>query len=412
MERAAAVALDRADPLKSFRSEFVIADPSLIYLDGNSLGRLPTSAVGIVADTVSRQWGDGLVRSWHDWISLPERLGDDLAPLVGAAPGQVLLSDQTSLNLYKLASAAVGTERPDIVTDSTNFPSDVYVLDSVARAAGGTLVLVESDDIEGPTVERITPHLTGRVGLVALSHVSFKSGAIADMKAITESAKSVGAFVLWDLSHSVGAVPTTLDACGVDLAVGCTYKHLNGGPGAPAFLYVAERHHATLRQPIAGWWSHDAMFEFGLAYAPAPGIRRFAVGTPSVLGLSAASAGIALSRRAGIEAIRAKSVSLSSMLVARFDERLAPLGFMLGSPRNPQKRGAHVSLRHPEGLRITKALVERSIVPDFRTPDNIRIGPAALYTTHAEVWDAVEAMAEIVERGEHARFADDIGGVT
>ncbi|HEX9854653.1 MAG TPA: kynureninase [Acidimicrobiia bacterium] len=412
MDRADAAGLDGDDPLASFRNAFVIADDDLVYLDGNSLGRLPVATLDRIHETVADQWGVGLVRSWHDWIALPQQVGDELAPIIGAAPGEVLISDQTSLNLFKLASAAVTVERPDIVTDSTNFPSDIYVLDSVARAAGGRLIVVDCDDVEGPSIDRIEQHLSESVGVVALSHVAFKSAAIADMATITAAAHRAGALALWDLSHSAGAVPVALDDCEADLAVGCTYKHLNGGPGAPAFLYVAERLQRTLRQPIAGWWGHATMFEFTLDYRPAADLRRFAVGTPSIVALRAAAVGIGLTAKAGVEAIRAKNTSLTSLLVERYDARLARIGFTLGSPRDAAARGSHVSLRHGEASRITQALIERSIVPDFRAPDNIRIGVAGLYTTHVEVWDAVEALAQIVERREYERFAADISGVT
>jgi kynureninase len=415
IDRAAAAERDAADPLGPFRDRFVVADPDLIYLDGNSLGRLSHDAVAAVEEALHREWGAGLVRSWDDWIDLPARTGDLLAPLVGAAPGEVLVADQTSVNLYKLAAAAVSASagRADIITDSTNFPSDRYVLAGVAEAAGGRLREVAADPIEGPRPGDIAAALDGDVGLVSLSHVAFRSGAVADMAAITAMAHEAGAFALWDLSHSAGAVEVDLGGAAADLAVGCTYKHLNGGPGAPGFLYVAGRHHGRLHQPIRGWFGHADMFAFEDRYRPAAGIAGFAVGTPPILALRAAEAAISVTAAAGMAAVAAKNRSLTSLLVDLFDERLTRFGFALGSPREPRRRGAQVALGHREAWRITRALIERAgVVPDFRAPDSIRLGMSALTTTHVEVWDAVDRLVRVMEARAYAEFPQGRGRVT
>jgi kynureninase len=411
--RAASLTLDAADPLGEFRNRFVVTDPRLIYLDGNSLGRLPVTTARAMVDTIDREWGDGLVRSWHDWIDLPARIGDQIAPLVGAHPGEVLVADQTSVNLYKLAAAALAfIGRPDIVTDDANFPSDHYVLAAVARAAGGRLRIAETHPIDGVTSDDVSRHLDDRVGLVSLSHVAFKSGALAGMSAISATANAAGALTLWDLSHSVGAVPIELDRAQASLAVGCTYKYLNAGPGAPGFLYVRSDLQGHLLSPIPGWFGHDDMFAFDPEYRPASGIRRFAAGTPPIVSLRGVEHGVALTADAGIEAIRTKSIALTEHLIACFDARLDPLGCTLGTPRRAARRGSHVAVRHPDGYRITQALIARGVVPDFRAPDTIRLGLAPLYTTFTDVYDAVDHFADILETGEHEAYPGRIGRVT
>jgi kynureninase len=413
MDRDDALAADAADPLAGFRREVVIDDPELIYLDGNSLGRLPVRAVDAVRAVVEDDWARGLVRSWAHWIDWTRRTGDLLAPLLGAGPGEVVISDQTSVNLYKLATAALShTGRTDIVTSSANFPSDLYVLGGVATAAGGSLHVVETDPAGGPEVAEVAAALGERVGVVSMSHVAYKSGAITDMDAITAAAHEAGAMTLWDLSHSAGAIPVALGACNADLAVGCTYKHLNGGPGAPAFLYVRRDLQEALTQPIRGWFGHSDMFGFSREYVPAPDIRRFTVGTPPIISLAAARSGIELTAAAGIEAIREKGSALTQLIVDRFDARLAPLGFRLGSPRDPARRGGHVGLCHDDGYRMTKALIDRGVVPDFREPDTIRFGVAPLYNRFVEVWDGVEKLAAIAETGAHETYSDQRSTVT
>ena len=397
MNRADAEALDRADPLAPFRDRFVIEDDRTIYADGNSLGRLPKRVGERIAEVV-HEWGSRLVSAWPDWIELPVQVGDVLAGVVGARDGEVLVCDSTTVNLYKLAAAARATNAGALVTDAANFPTDRYVLEGL-----GELVLFESDAIDGPTADDVERACHGReVSLVCLSQVAYRSGALADLRAITEVAHAAGALVLWDLSHSVGAVPAALEECGVDLAVGCTYKYLNAGPGAPAFLYVRSDLQDELRSPIWGWFGQREQFAMGPSYDPVDGIGRFLAGTPPIVGLVSVEVGAQLVAEAGVDALRAKSVALTEHVVELVDERLVPLGFELGSPRDPERRGSHVSVRHEDGWRICRALIERAdVVPDFRAPDSIRLGLPPLYTRFVDAWDLVDRLARLVESGEH-----------
>ena len=416
------LALDAADPLARFRERFVF-DPAPagraapIYLDGNSLGRLPTAARARVVDALDREWGRDLIGSWRNgWYEAPARTGDALAPLIGAGAGEVVVSDSTSVNLYKLAAAAVAArpERPKIVTDEMNFPSDVYVLQGVARGLPGRALQVTPaahDGIE-PDLDALERAIDASTALVVLSLVTFKSGYLHDAERIARRARETGAWVLWDLSHATGAVPVRLRAWGSEMAVGCTYKYLNGGPGAPAFLYVRRDLQATLRSPLEGWFGRGDPFGFALDADPADGIGRFLVGTPPILSLSAVEAALEPVLEAGIEAIRAKSVALGELLVRRYDEVLAPLGFGLGSPRDPARRGAHVSLRHPDGLRLSRALAVSGVVPDFRDPDTLRFGLSPLTTSFAEVWWALETLRDVAATGRHLEVDGARRGVT
>ena len=397
MNRDGAATLDAADPLASWRQEFETAD-GLLYLDGNSLGRLPKRTIATMALTVEKEWGAGLVRTWRtDWVSLPARVGDRLAPLVGAGPGEVLISDQTSLNLFKLASAALEyTGRPDVVTDTSNFPSDLYILEGVVGARGGQLRVVAAEESAAAMADEIAGALDESVGLVSLSHIDYRSSAVADMAAITAVAHTKGALALWDLSHSVGVYPVDLGESAADLAVGCTYKYLNGGPGAPGFLFVRGDLQDTLRQPIQGWFGHSDQFAFDPEYRPAHGIARFSVGTPPIVSLRGTEMRIELTGEVGIAAIRAKSVALTGLLIDLYDETLASLGFTLITPRRPDRRGSHVGIAHPSAWQITQALLDGGVVPDFRTPDVIRFGLAPLYTRFVDVWDAMEVLVDIM----------------
>jgi kynureninase len=379
----------------------VIDDPDTIYLDGNSLGRLPVATRDRLAALVD-QWGSRLVRAWHDWIDLPARVGDELAEAaLGARPGEVIVSDSTTVNLFKLASAALDNAHGAraIVTDAGNFPTDRYVLDGLARQRGMELRLFDADPITGPQPDDVELACRrGDVGLVCLSHVAYRSGALADIATITHEA---GAPVLWDLSHAVGVVPIELNEWGVELAVGCTYKYLNGGPGAPAFLYVRREHQESLRAPIQGWFGQSNQFAMERPYDPEPGIRRFLAGTPPILDLTAVRVGVELVADAGIKSLWRKAVALTNLIVELHDEWLAPLGFELGSPRDPERRGAHVSLRHDDAWPIARAMVERAgVIPDFRDPDLIRLGVSPLYTRVVDVWDALDRLRGLVERGE------------
>jgi kynureninase len=387
--------------LASLRTRFVIPDDKLVYLDGNSLGRLSKDSLDRVREVVAGEWGDRLIRSWNErWQTLPQTVGDFLGEnFLGAAPGQVVVSDSTSVNLYKLASAALDARpgRDVIVSDLNNFPTDRYVLEGLAAARGLELKLVEFDELLGPTADQVRAVVDERTALVSLSQVDYRSAALADLAAVNHVVHEAGALVLWDLCHSVGSVPIELDASGTDFAVGCTYKYLNGGPGSPAFLYVNAALIGSVRQPIWGWYGQNDQFAMGQGYDPVPSATRFLVGTPQVVGVSLVDAGARVLAEAGIKPLRDKGVALTEYAIELFDAWLAPLGFGLGSPRDSAVRGSHVSVRHPEAYRICRALIEQDIIPDFRTPDRVRLGMAPATTRFADVWDAFDAMRRIVE---------------
>jgi kynureninase len=413
LSRERAVALDGADPLAPLRDAFAHDDPELIYLDGNSLGRLPTAGAERIAQVVRDEWGSGLIRSWSHWVDLPTRTGDLIASaLLGAAPGQVAVSDSTTVNLYKLAVAALDA-RPDrtvIVTDDDNFPTDRYVLEGLAAQRGLELRVLHSDIDEGLDLQTLRNAVDGTAALVSLSHVAYRSGALLDMKAVNEIAHGAGALVLWDLCHSAGAVPVELDATGADLAVGCTYKYLNGGPGAPAFLYVRRELQSRLRQPIWGWFGQRDQFGMGPSYDPVPGIERFLVGTPAVVAVAAVEEGVRLLAEAGIGRLRAKGTALTGYLIELAEAWLPDLA--LATPADPARRGSHVSVCHPEAWRLTQALIEAKVIPDYRTPDRLRLGPAPITTRFTDVWDALQRLRQIVDGKTYARFPAEPPGVT
>jgi kynureninase len=406
-----ALAADASDPLSEYRYRFVFTEPDLIYLDGNSLGRMPLTARHIIDTAVEAEWGDRLIRSWNEgWWDLQLRLGDLMAPLIGAGLGEVIISDSTSVNLFKLAAAAVRARpgRHTIVTDDLNFPSDVYVLSGIARLLGDEhrLVVVESDGINGP-VDRLAAAIDDDTALVSLSSTSFKSGYTYDMDSMTGLAHEAGALMLWDLSHSVGAVPIDLGAVGADLAVGCTYKYLNGGPGAPAFLYVRSDLQETLENPITAWWAHSDPFAMDLEFRPVSGIRRFHTGTMPVLSLTAVEAGVRDVTEAGMDRIRSKSVALSEYLITLWETHLEPVGFALVSPSDPHRRGSHIALSHPEAWPITRALVDgAAVIPDFRAPDTLRFGLSPLYTRFVDVHTAMIRLKRVFETGMYEDFRD------
>ena len=399
LTRDDAARLDAADPLAGFRDRFVITDPERIYLDGNSLGRLPAATRDRLAAVVD-EWGDRLVSGWEEWIDMPARVGDALAAgVLGARPGEVIVSDSTTVNLFKLCSAALDAYRLSaqgaVVTDRDNFPTDRYVLEGLAEQRGLTLrMLDQPDELESALSD-------GTVALVVLSHVNYRTGALADLRGLTDVARRYDAHVVWDLCHSAGALPVDLRENGVELAVGCTYKYLNGGPGAPAFLYVAHEVQPRLRTPIQGWFGQRDQFDMDRDYDPVEGVGRFMAGTPGILGLAAVEEGVRLTAEAGIGPLREKSAAMCELIVALHDAWLAPLGFELGSPRDPEVRGSHVSLRHAEAWPICRALIERAgVIPDYRGPDSIRLGVAPLYTRYVDVWDALDRLRRLVERGE------------
>jgi kynureninase len=411
MERATAASMDQADPLAAFRDRFPIPADGPIYLDGNSLGR-PSYAVQQALTGGFDDWYRHLVGGWSRWIDLPGEVGDRLGALLGAGPGQVLVCDSTTVNLYKLADAALTYQEPRdvIVGDANDFPTDRYVLTGLAEARQCELRLLTTDPVTGLDLDNLAAALDGRVALVCLSHVNYRSAARLDLAAITGLAHDHGALVLWDLSHSAGAVPVQLDGAGADFAVGCTYKYLNAGPGAPGFLYVRRDLAGQLRQPIPGWFGQRAQFEMGPVYQPAPGVGRFLTGTPPVLGLLAVRAGVDLLLEAGPDRLWAKAQALTGLLVELALDRLVPAGPTLASPPDPDRRGGHVSIADSRAWQWCAALIERGlVVPDFRTPDVMRLGPVPLYTRFVDVYDAVERIRDVIS-SEPAGRLDHTGG--
>jgi kynureninase len=397
-DRSYAEHLDAADPLAGFRDRFEL-DESLIYLDGNSLGPLPRATGARIAEVVSQEWGSGLVRSWNRWIDLPRQAGDLLGEqLLGAAPGQVVVCDSTTVNLYKLACAALdaGPGRDVIVTDDDNFPTDRYVLQGIAAQRGCQLRMIAADLNHGVHDGALRRAIDERTALVCLSHVAYRSAALADMETFTRLAHDAGALVLWDLCHSAGAVPVDLDRCGADLAVGCTYKYLNGGPGAPAFLYVRSELQHRLRQPVWGWFGQRDQFSMGPAYDPAPGIGAFLTGTPQIVGTAAVQEGARLLAEAGIGRLRAKGTALTGYLISLADAWLARYGISVASPRQDSRRGAHVTLSHQHAWPISQALTQENVIGDYRTPNRIRLAPAPAYTRYTDVWDAMDTLRRVM----------------
>jgi kynureninase len=419
--------LDSEDSLASYREQFVFNDPDLIYLDGNSLGMMPKAARERSRQVVDEQWGTDLIRGWNKgWWEAPHRVGDKIGRIIGVAPGQTVVGDTVSINLFKLATAAL-TLQPDktrIITDTFNFPSDLYILQGITKLLSSSSTLRDGRGYDlkliGATDNDITPDLAAleaaideNTALVTLSHVVFKSGYMYDMQRITELAHAKGALVLWDLSHSVGSVPVELDACNADFAIGCTYKYLNGGPGAPAFLYVNNKIWERLSSPIWGWWGQNNPFDFDLEYTPAPGVQRFLVGTQPMISMLTMEAALEPLFQAGMDALRAKSILMTDYASFLTDELLAPLGFSLGSPRDSARRGSHISIRHKEGYRINQALIEEmNVIPDYREPDNIRLGLAPLYISFSDIWEGFDRIRSVVEGKRYEKFPNQKLAVT
>jgi kynureninase len=414
--------LDAVDKLAPFRDEFVIADPGLIYLDGNSLGRLPKRSVDFIRDLVEKGWGERLIRGWNTgWFTAAQTLGDKISRLIGAQTGEVLVSEATSTNLFKLAVAALRARpgRTKIVTDALNFPSDLYIFQGIIDLLGGQhrLEVIPSRDGISIHPDDLATAIDTDTALVSLTHVAFKSAFMYDLAAVTALVHQHGALTLWDLSHSVGAVPLDLDAAGADLAVGCTYKYLNGGPGAPAFLYVRRELQAQLIQPIWGWFAAANPFDFDLDFTPAEGIARFQVSTPPVLSLLSIEPALDLLLEAGMDRLRAKSIQQTEYLIYLAKEWLLPLGFEIGSPLEAAQRGSQVSIKHPEAYRINRAMIEPQteglrIIPDFRAPDNLRLGIAPIYTTFMDIHRALARIREIVKTKEYEQFSGERAAVT
>ncbi|MFH0757229.1 MAG: kynureninase [Bacteroidota bacterium] len=414
--------LDQQDPLKRFRDRFAINDPSVIYLDGNSLGRLPLETVNYLDAAIREQWGDRLIRSWNEgWYQQSMRLGKKIAQIIGAHPEEVIVSDSTSVNLYKLAYGALKRMegRSEILSDDMNFPSDLYVLQGLVKQFGNrhSLRLLKSADGVSSNLTELLRLISRQTALVTLSHVTFKSSYLYDMEKVTELAHMHGALVLWDLSHSVGAVPVSLKRANADMAIGCTYKYLNGGPGSPAFLYVRKELQEELENPIQGWFGEKNPFEFKLNYRTPQGIRKYLTGTPPVLSVSGLEPALDMVLEAGIETIRRKSLAQSEYLIDLASAWLFKHGFRLGSPEFSEKRGSHVSLKHAEAYRICKALIdprvgEHVVIPDFREPNNIRLGITPLYTSYEEIFRAVEQLRYIIEQKIYNRYPQTRDTVT
>ena len=383
---------DARDPLAGFRSRFRLPD-GMIYLDGNSLGALPVATPQRMAAAVEREWGSDLIASWnvHDWIGASRRVGDKIARLVGASAGEVVVADSTSVNLFKLLAAALERQagRRTILSEPGNFPTDLYIAEGVVR-------LFPQSRLRTVAADEIIAAIDQDTAVVMLTHVHYKSGRRLDMAAITAAAHAKGALALWDLSHSVGAVPVDLDGCGADLAVGCGYKYLNGGPGAPAFLFVAHRLQGALRSPLTGWMGHARPFDFSDDYAPSAGIDQFTCGTPSILGLTALEVGVDLMLEAEPDAIAAKAAALGDLFIREVETGCAGSGLTLASSRSAAGRGSHVSFAHPQAYPICRALIDRGVVGDFRAPALLRFGFTPLYTRFGDVWAASQVLAGVM----------------
>jgi kynureninase len=389
-------ALDAADPLAGLRERFLLP-PGVIYLDGNSLGALPKATPTRVARVLEAEWGGDLITSWnkHGWMQYPQRLGAKIGRLVGARAGEVVVAESTSINLFKALAAALKMrpQRRVIVSERDNFPTDLYMAEGLAEllGRGHELRLVDAAGIEAA--------LDADTAVLMLTHVNFRTGAMHDMAALTRAAHAAGALAVWDLAHSAGAVPVDLEAAQADFAVGCGYKYLNGGPGAPAFVYAATRHHGAATQPLYGWLGHAAPFDFVPGYRPAPGISQYICSSPSIIAMAALEEGIDLMLAADPVALRAKSLSLTGLFIDLVEARCAGFGLALATPRDPVRRGSQVSFAHPHAYAVMQALIARGVIGDFRAPDLLRFGFTPLYVRHAEVWDAVDILRELLATG-------------
>ena len=413
--------LDEADPLARFRERFLITDPDMCYLDGNSLGRLPKETALAVQKRVVEEWGGELVTGWSHWIDMSQSVGDRIGTVVlGARAGQVLATDTTSINLYRLVLAAIKDRpgRSTIVVDEANFPTDRYILQGIAADLGMRLVTIPNEDPDVAEFERVTPELLAEyvdddVALVCVQIINYRSGARQDIPALTEVARSRGAYLLWDASHAAGVLDLQFDAWGVDLAVGCTYKYCNAGPGAPGWLYIADDLQSRLATPIDGWFGQRNQFTMGPTFDRADGIRGFQTGTPPIIGLTAVETSMAIIEEAGIASIESKAGAGTEFMVGLFDEWLAPLGFDLETPRSAAQRGGHVSLAHPEAEQISVALRDfANVIPDFRRPNIVRVAVSPLYTSFEEIFTGFARLRDLVATGRHLAVSSKPGSVT
>ena len=419
-DREYALELDRNDPLAHFKSQFVVTDPEMCYLDGNSLGRIPKATITAVNDLLG-EWGAEVVTGWGHWVDEAQPTGDLLgAAALGAGPGQVLVCDTTSVNFYQLCLAAVHARpgRKTIITDAANFPTDRYILDGIAKQFGLNLVIIDNEDPSVATHECITtqilaPYLNDDVALVTLEVIQYRSGARTDIKSITDQVREIGALVVWDASHAVGAIELNLDANGVDLCVGCTYKYGNSGPGSPAWLYVSKRIQSQLQVPIQGWFAQDAQFEMGAVFERAQNIRGFQIASPSLVGIRCVQTAFSMIKEAGIDAIAHKAAVGTQMMIDLYDAWLAPLGMELNTSRNAKERGGHISLVHPDAAQICVALRQISnVIPDYRTPNSIRLAISPLPTSYVEVWDGFARMRDLVASGQYKEIKESGSRVT
>ncbi len=419
-DRAYALELDKNDPLAHFKSQFVVTDPEMCYLDGNSLGRLPKETISAVNNLMT-EWGAEVVTGWGHWVDEAQPTGDLLGQAaLGAGPGQILVCDTTSVNFYQLCLAAVHARpgRKTIITDAANFPTDRYILDGIAKQFGLNLVLIQNEDPAVATHERLTtqvlvPYLNDDVALVTLQVIQYRSGARTDIKSITDQVRAIGALVVWDASHAVGAIELNLDANGVDLCVGCTYKYGNSGPGSPAWLYVSKRIQKELQVPIQGWFAQDAQFEMGPVFERAQNIRGFQIASPSLIGIRCVQTAFSMIKEAGIDAIAQKAAVGTQMMIDLYDAWLAPLGFVLNTSRDPKERGGHISLVHPDAAQICVAMREISnVIPDYRTPNSIRLAISPLPTSFVEVWDGFARTRDLVASGQYKTITEGGSRVT
>jgi len=420
-DREYALELDKNDPLAHFKSQFVISDPEMCYLDGNSLGRLPKATITAINDLMTKEWGPEVVTGWSHWVDEAQPTGDLLgAAALGAGPGQVLVCDTTSVNFYQLCLAAIHARpgRTTIITDAANFPTDRYILDGIAKQFGLKLVIIDNEDPAIAKHERITtevlaPYLNDDVAMVTLEVIQYRSGARTDLKSITDQVRAIGALVVWDASHAVGAIELNLDANGVDLCVGCTYKYGNSGPGSPAWLYVSKRVQSELQVPIQGWFAQDAQFEMGPVFERSQTIRGFQIASPSLMGIRCVQTAFSMIKEAGIDAIAHKAAVGTQMMIELYDAWLAPLGIELNTSRDAKERGGHISLVHPDAAQICVAMRTISnVIPDYRTPNSIRLAISPLPTSYVEIWDGFERMRDLVASGRYKEAVEGGSRVT
>ncbi|MEY4291277.1 MAG: hypothetical protein RL130_1219 [Actinomycetota bacterium] len=420
-DREYALELDQKDPLASYRSKFVITDPNLCYLDGNSLGRLPHATVKAVGDFLSQEWGNEVVTGWAHWIDEAQVAGDLLGRAVlGAGPGQVLVCDTTSVNFYQLCVAAIKARpgRKTIITDAANFPTDRYILDGIAKQFELNLIIIDNEDPaiaenELITADLLEKYMSDDVALVTFEVIQYRSGARSDIQSITDLARSYGALVVWDASHAAGAIEMNFDQCGVDLAVGCTYKYGNSGPGSPAWLYVNKKIQKELQVPIQGWFGNEDQFGMGPHFEKAEGIRGFQIASPSIIGIRGVQVAFSMIEEAGIDVIAAKAALGTQMMIDLYDEWLAPLGYTLLTSRNPKERGGHISIGHPEAARICVALRKfANVIPDYRTPNAIRLAIAPLPTSYVEVWDGFQRIRDLTQTRQYEKVEGSDSRVT